>query len=407
MIKKQIYFIVALVLVLALAFSACSNVQNNTPDSGDNSNSNINDDSNNIGDNSDNKNGKQTPVYMGMTVSNYVTQSAATNGNINNNGNGNNNGNNGNHYGNYKGDYEGKDDSVDKDNPFPENGDNANIEEEIDSSLGIIGSGKDIYYSPVGEDIYISVHLSNPDKFEILSFTLNGEKYSSYMFERGSNLETLILKVNVGLVSGIKEYTIDAIKYVDGNSIKDVMIAGDKTVSVGVSTEEQVVANISDFVINTNSISLNADIVDKDGLIDFFEGQVNAVLYDGDSIVSEQELSLGMNNVFFDGLKTNTVYQLAIVACYDNLLGEGFGAHILYKDAFFTDSVVLFSNIVVSQDSISFGYIWHEDHSEKSITSLKLYKDGVLLRELSADALSVTDLLSANTYTLVAEYEPT
>ena len=94
------------------------------------------------------------------------------------------------------------------------------------------------YYADLGEDIFITVHLSNPDKFEILSFTLNGEKYSSYMFERGSDMETIIIKCNVGRESGEHKYTIDAIKYIDKNTIKDAFIRGNQTISVIVSQYE-------------------------------------------------------------------------------------------------------------------------------------------------------------------------
>ena len=92
------------------------------------------------------------------------------------------------------------------------------------------------YYAMPGEDIYIYVHISNPNEYEILSFTLNGVKYSSYMFEPGSDLETLILKYNVGDTMGLMEYTIDAIKYVDGESIKDVRMKGDQTIEVVVGS---------------------------------------------------------------------------------------------------------------------------------------------------------------------------
>ena len=93
------------------------------------------------------------------------------------------------------------------------------------------------YYAKKHEDIYIHIHFSNPDEFEILSFTLNGVKYSTYMFEQGSDLETLILKYNVGDANGLQEYTIDAIKYVDGEKIKDVRMQGDQTVKVYVSSD--------------------------------------------------------------------------------------------------------------------------------------------------------------------------
>lgn len=94
------------------------------------------------------------------------------------------------------------------------------------------------YYADLGEDIFITIHINNPDNFEILSFTLNGEKYCSYMFEYGSNMESIIIKCNVGRESGEHEYTIDAIKYVDKQAIKDVMIRGNQTIKVVVSEFE-------------------------------------------------------------------------------------------------------------------------------------------------------------------------
>ncbi len=104
-----------------------------------------------------------------------------------------------------------------------------------DDAFSVFGQ---TYYAMPNEDIYIHIHLTNPAGYEILSFTLNGVKYSSYMFEAGSDMENLILKCNVGNVSGLQEYTIDAIKYVDGEQIKDVQMKGDKTVRVYVNGGE-------------------------------------------------------------------------------------------------------------------------------------------------------------------------
>ena len=104
---------------------------------------------------------KQVPVYEGMTVSNYKPSSSAenvvaenvlpkmethrfsylssTNGN-----NSNGNGNNGNHYGQNK-------------KPVDE------IIEE-DTSIGIEIPDQPMYYAKAGQEIYITVHISNPDR---------------------------------------------------------------------------------------------------------------------------------------------------------------------------------------------------------------------------------------------------
>ena len=163
-------------------------------------------------------NQKQVPVYEGMTVSSVTELAEIDYEKIElfantNNGNGNNE-DNGNHNGH-----------GDKDGLNPEGCD---------------------YYADLGEDIYINIHINNPDNFEILSFTFNGEKYSDYMFEDGSNMESIIIKINVGRQSGLQEHTIDAIKYVDGTKIKDVIIRGNQTISVHVSTNEYVGSGTGD-----------------------------------------------------------------------------------------------------------------------------------------------------------------
>ena len=374
---------------------------------------------------------KQVPVYQGMSITKSNSNATTVrlgrednpfcevvllgnnsenngdngnNGNNENNGNNGNNGDNGNHYGHYKGDYADRNDMIDEENPYPDNGENENIEEEIKSSLDVIGSHDEIYYATSGEDIYINIHISNPDSFEIMSFTLNGKKYSSYMFEAGSDMETIVLKYNVGDASGIVEYTIDAIKYIDGTEIKDVLIDGDKTVMAGVKTENQVDASVTDVEIDTNALSFSVNIKDTDDLIKFSQGSLIAVLYDGFEITAQKELSLGENSVSFEGLKTNALYQYAVVGSYDDLSGGGFGMNILYKEAFYTGSVVLFDNITVKKDAISFGYLWHEDHKDKEISALKLYKGDNFVKDIDAKSLEINELLSNTGYKLVAEY---
>ena len=116
---------------------------------------------------------KQIPIYEGMTVlSDYNSESRAEGDGISvgylsekmpysvsflsdKNGNNGDNGNNGNHYGQHK-------------KPVGE------IVEDEDS-IGIGIPEQDMYYAQPNQDIYINVHISNPDSFEILSFTLNGK----------------------------------------------------------------------------------------------------------------------------------------------------------------------------------------------------------------------------------------
>jgi len=138
------------------------------------------------------------------------------------------------------------------------------------------------YYALKNEDIYIHIHIDNPDGFEIVSFTLNGVKYSNYMFEPGSDLETLILKYNVGDVNGLQEYTIDAIKYIDGEDIKDVRMKGDKTVKVYVNDDKQALS----FMIETEFTTLRFAPVWNESFTGDKTIQTLA-LYDGEELLRE------------------------------------------------------------------------------------------------------------------------
>ena len=65
----------------------------------------------------------------------------------------------------------------------PEDG-NGEMNEEIEDIITIEVKGDDItkYYVKPNETFIVQVHVSNPDNYEIQSFTLNGQKYASYMF---------------------------------------------------------------------------------------------------------------------------------------------------------------------------------------------------------------------------------
>ena len=330
---------------------------------------------------------KQVPIYQGMTVSNqaptqgqdtawrFGTGSMAlmitplTHGNIN------------------------------QANPFDKADDQQDgIEQAVGNIFPAVSPANTQYFAKKNEDIYIHVHISNPDNFEILSFTLNGVKYSSYMFEHGSDMETLILKYNVGDVEGTQSYTIDAIKYVDGENIKDVRMDGERTVQVHIYPENQPVASTSHFVYDQNSLTLIPTLVDELGLIVQSSGELYAVLYDGETIVAQKKFTLG-DTVVFDSLAPATLYQCAIVGIYDAIDGQGKAPHILYKEAFLTSVVVSFENVVVSGLTATFDLVGGEN-----IVALGLYEGDTLYRELRVDDREVQRLPIDKEVSLVATY---
>ena len=280
------------------------------------------------------------------------------------------------------------------------------IEEAIEDTLKVEGAVEQRYYANPNEDIYITIHIDNPDNYEILSFTLNGEKYSSYMFEEGSDMENLILKVNVGDVEGcILEYTIDAIKYVDGTEIKDVRMEGDKTVSVGVSGT-QPKANLLGTQIGIDSFTAEIQVLDPTGLIKASGGKAALVVRDLESGAMKYRFisTKGKTTACIDGLEPNTMYEFGIVLAYDGLNGNGFDYHIYSKKYFTTEAYFSFADRKRTNTSVSFVQNWAEEVENKQLSSLTLYRDGEKVKDLPIDATTVDGLEDATEYLLVATF---
>ena len=342
----------------------------------------------------DEKHTKQVPVYKGMTISDSFAGTSATVASDDN----------GNHYGHFKGDHNDRDDEVDQNKPF-EDPNAPSIEDKANSTLDVVGAAESIYYADKNQDIFITIRLSNPDSYEILSFTLNGKKYSNYMFENGSDMENLVLKVNVGDVGGIVEYTIDAIKYVDGTDIKDVRMDGDRTVKAGVRASDQTYVNVTNEQKTMTSISFDAQVVDLYSLIEKSGGYAKAVLYDGVNMLTK-DINVGeKTNIVFDNLTPNTVYQYGVVALYDNLSGNGAKLNTLYKKAVYTDTIVLFKDVQVGKESIEWGFVWNESFANKQMSEISLWQNDEKVHDVDTGVTRIDGLKSNNKYTLKATYK--
>lgn len=381
------FSILALVLaffVLCSAFVACSTDQNDTPDKP-----------------------KSVPIYQGMTVSAVDNSSRVASASFSFAKNRLSSPVRGNPTdrdpGWWDGDKYGRGDDFDPDKPF---GDGATtIEDAASGTLEVVGGGETMYYAEADSDVIVTVKLRNPDAFEILSFTLNGKKYTGYMFERGSDTENIILKVNVGNVSGVVDYTIDAIKYVDGTEIKDVLMEGDKTVRVGVRSDDAVTCKVTNEKVTRNSVSFDVRVADLRSLVSSSGGYVKAVLYDGDQIRTSDIYVNATTHVVFYNLAPNTVYQYGVFGCYDDFGGEGVRLNQLYKQSVVTSATVLFGDADVQAQSLSWSYVWGDTPAtERAFISLTLWQGEQKVRDLDVAATTVDGLYTNCAYTLVAEY---
>ncbi len=278
--------------------------------------------------------GKQVPVYEGMTVSNEAPTVVADVGNQNMS------------YATLLSTTQESQGSNEQMGELLEEELEEELQEEPDT-LEVIGAAEDLYYAKPGEDVYVTVHISNPDKYEILSFTLNGVKYSSYMFEEGSDLENLILKCNVGDAEGILEYTIDQIKYVNGTNIRDVRMEGDRTVKIGIYNENQPTAKITNVLLEYNAISFDVLAKDTESLTTTYGYGIYAGIYDGKNIVGYRKITPGVDtNVKFENLSPDKKYTYGVIAIFNAFDGKGLSPHFLTPSTeFSTDPTLRFSKV--------------------------------------------------------------
>ena len=333
--------------------------------------------------------GRKVPIYQGMTVSKKAPTSSAR----------------AQDYGAVRTLSLSERPAINVNDPFGNLETTGGIEAAAKEAIVAQPSNEKIYYAEKYEDIYITIHVNNPDSVEILSFTLNGKKYSSYMFEEGSNLENLVLKCNVGGVAGMTEYTIDAIKYIDGTEIKDVRMEGDRTVKVGVYTENQPVAHLSNMIAGFNDLNFIVKVDDPVSLISKEEEKLFAIIYDGERILDKKAIPTGEEvAVEFTGLSSNTVYQYAIAAAYDALDGEGERVHILAQNSFYTAEVLALDEFVLTDTTLDFSIAWAESITNKTLISASLWHDDAKMMDLSIDDRSISGLVSGEKYSLVLHF---
>ena len=314
-------------------------------------------------------------------------------------------GNNGNHYGQHK-------------------QTETETETEVPSTLTDFSAER--YYAAPGQDIYITIHFSNPDNFEILSFTLNGKKFSNYMFEAGSDMEHLVLKQNVGDVCGLVEFTIDAIKYVDGTEIKDVQMDGDRTVEVGVYEDALPRLAVDKVATDFFTVGCELNLTEHTPtLLRLSEGKVRAALYWEEARVAEQAVSLeewGKTiSVSFGELLSGMDYRVTLEALFDARDGKGEMTHVLWEKTVHTKEALSVTATEVTQDAATFTIEWAEEYPQKEFVGvLLLPSDGAEALPIDPDTLTVRNdpedsartiyeltvegLLSGYEYTLAVSY---
>ena len=291
--------------------------------------------------------------------------------------------------------------AVNQDDPFG-SFDEGTIEDFIDELYPATISYDIDFYTKTNKYVYISVKLSNPDQFDIYSINLNGKTYRSILFENGSNNENIILKLGTGDLSGIKEIIIYDIKYDGGLVLKDVILEGDQILTLGIERIFLPYVTIQNEAIDTGSISLEINLSDLTNL----STMNKVVLYDGDSIIQSKDLTIGLNDITFDHLSYNTLYQYAIISKFDQLDGLNASVKILTKKAIYTPHIIQLANTQVTHSSIAFDVVLLDDDYVGNVSVIEIYKEDALLSSVMAVSHeTMTGLLSNSVYTIKVKYD--
>lgn len=259
------------------------------------------------------------------------------------------------------------------------------------------------YYVEAGEWFYLNIFLSNPDSYEIQSFTLNGVKYASYMFETGSTLEKIVLHLQAPEQPGYFTFHIEAMKYIDNEDIRDVEMNADTTIRVGIPYENQPTCH-ADMEVYSAGARFDFKVEDPDRLATGYPFYF--YLSDGKNIVQKKELALGDNSFMVQDLDINETYQYGVITAFDLADGQDDHAEWLVKETFRTKPPISFSFLSASKNRIDFAL--HQDDSIAStITAITLY-DGITpvssVHDLTTSVYAFDGLYSDHEYIIEVKY---
>ena len=255
-----------------------------------------------------------------------------------------------------------------------------------------------LYYAEKNSVIYVIAHFRNDKQYGISSFKINNKRYTSYMFESGSNTKNVIVRVEIGEETGLEKYEISDIKYTDNNNIKDVKISGKTDFTVGVHDEGEIFAEISVQEKKADEVTVKVTIDEI-----FAEEDICSVsIYNGEKILEEKPVSGAESTISFTGLTPNMPYQLAVVGSIKDLNNEG-KVQVIKSETFFTDAVLLFRDPEVSYHEVTFGY-YEDERYEVVKKEVEIFKGNQSVKKVNLNALQITELLSDTEYELRTKY---
>ena len=335
-----------LLFAFPLLITSCNNNNVNQENPGQTENPDSNENSN--ADDNENNDDKQVPTYTGMSVTNDVSTQIG-----------------------------------------------------VQNKIKKAANQKYDFYVKAKQTFYIEIHLDNPSQYEILSFTLNDVKYQAYEFNKGSNSELLILEAVAPSIPGNKVYNLSSIKYVDGESIKDVDLSSAKrSVDVGISYSEMPTCDVINPVASytTFKATLSSDSKDVD-----VKGLYHFMVYDKDDLVVYEKYFDDTLDIFIEELEMEYDYRYEVICRFDFLDGNGTNDYVIEEGNFTTTLGIE----LVEGSSTSTSYSFDYDLKEPSIVISNLYYQDLtnnIITKFNSNKRTISGLYSNRNYKLFTEY---
>ena len=271
----------------------------------------------------------------------------------------------------------------------------------IKQDFGVLTTDEISHYSEKGAKKYITLNFYNPSQFEILSFVLNGTKYQSYQFAEYSTSDKISVAIVMPEVSGITEYTVEQIKYIDGSEIKDVRMDGSNKIKVGILYDSMPTV-ITNYQISHNSLLIQNTIADVNDVVAATSGTFRLYILDESGIVHKEDLKKGDNAKIIEGLKVNKLYSYIVCATLNAYDGKGMKVVTLDEGVFTTKDLISVENVVVDSKTLSYEIKFDKDGI--TVNSNKLILNDSVVKEVSGKTVKFEELYSNTTYKVEIEY---
>jgi hypothetical protein len=226
---------------------------------------------------------------------------------------------------------------------------------KIDQEEPLEGSELTRFYRGKNEMVEVEILINNPSNLPITSIVINGTNHRISKFKEESTTRKIIFDLDVGDKTGALVYSLDEIKYTNGDKTEKTLLSGSEF-KIYVYKDLPSIER-TDYSVGQNYIYVEFDQIDVDGVIE--SGTLTAQLYSGENSV--ETIVIGPNDVSvrFDNLLASNSYDLRFVADYDLDNNKGIKEHeVLLPLQFSTTAVTIpfahITNIDVFSNSVTF-----------------------------------------------------